>query len=327
MAIDVLSDVLGVFHLSARVYLHASFCGTWAVDIADHKKAPFHVIAAGSCWLHFPDARAPIALGAGDLVVFPHDTPHALSPGAEPSGPEVPRNRPATGAIEGPYTTLVCGDFDIERQSWNPLLESLPEVIVARRDDPANALHLDAMLTLIAAEAGADEPGGKAVVDRLSEALFVHVVRTHLRRQQAEASGYLAALVDTHIGQALQAIHEHPERKWTVEELAHVAGQSRSTFADRFQRLAGIAPLQYLTRWRMRRAHEWLAAGTESVARIAERCGYDSEAAFAKVFKRYAGIGPGALRRQGRFVPAGEQDPVAQLARDGSGTRTIDSSS
>jgi AraC-like DNA-binding protein len=300
MEFDVLSDVLRVFRLSARVYLHASFCGAWAVDIANHKKAPFHVIAAGSCWLHFPDGRTPVALGAGDLVVFPHDTPHALSPSPEPPGPEVPRNRPASGALEEPFTTLVCGDFDIERQAWNPLLESLPEVIVARRDDPANARRLDAMLTLIAAEAGADEPGGKAVVDKLSEALFVHVVRTHLRRQQAEASGYLAALVDTHIGKALQAIHERPERKWTVEELAHVAGQSRSTFADRFLRLAGIAPLQYLTRWRMRRAHEWLTAGTDSVARIAERCGYESEAAFAKVFKRHVGVGPGAARRAAR---------------------------
>lgn len=299
MAIDVLSDVLRVFRLSARVYLHASFCGAWAVDVANHKKAPFHVIAEGSCWLHFPGGRAPIALGAGDLAVFPHDTPHTLSPTAEPPGPQVPRNRPASGAIEGPFTTLICGDFDIERQAWNPLLESLPEVIIARRDDPANARRLDAMLNLIVSEAGSDEPGGKAVVDKLAETLFVHVVRTYLRQQQAQA-GYLAALVDNHIGKALQAMHEHPQRKWTVEDLARIAGQSRSAFADRFRRLAGIAPLQYLTRWRMQRAHEWLGTGTDSVARIAERCGYASEAAFAKVFKREIGIGPGAARRRSR---------------------------
>jgi transcriptional regulator GlxA family with amidase domain len=212
----------------------------------------------------------------------------------------VPRNRPATGAIEGAFTTLVCGDFDIERHAWNPLLESLPDVIVARHDDPANAQHLDAMLSLIVAEAGSDEPGGKAVVDKLAETLFVHVIRTHLRHQQAEAAGYLAALVDHHVGKALQAIHEEPGRKWTVEDLAHTAGQSRSAFAERFQRLAGITPLQYLTRWRMRRAHEWLTTGSDSVARIAERCGYDSEAAFAKVFKREIGVGPGAARRQAR---------------------------
>jgi AraC-like DNA-binding protein len=304
MAIDVLSEVLRVFRLSARVYLHASFCGAWAVDIADHKKAPFHVIAAGSCWLHLPGGRPPIALGAGDLVVFPHDTPHVLCPSPETPGPEVPRNRPANGVIEGPFTTLVCGDFDIERQAWNPLLESLPEVIVARREDPANARHLDAMLTLIAAEAATEEPGGKAVVDKLAETLFVHVVRTHLRRQQAEAAGYFSALVDSHIGRALKAIHEEPGRKWTVQDLARVAGQSRSAFAERFQRLVGIAPLQYLTRWRMRRAHEWLTISSESVARIAERCGYESEAAFAKVFKREVGVGPGAARRQRRAAGA-----------------------
>jgi AraC-like DNA-binding protein len=296
MAIDVLSDVLRVFRLSARVYLHASFCGAWAVDVADHKKAPFHVIAQGSCWLHFPDRRAPVALGAGDLVVFPHDTPHVLADSPQPPGPQVPRNQPASGIVEGPFTTLVCGDFGIERRSWNPLLEALPEVIVARHDDTANARHLDALLRLIVAEAGSDEPGGKAVVDKLAETLFVLVVRTHLRQQRAE-TGYLAALVDPRVGKTLQALHEHPERKWIVEDLARVAGQSRSAFADRFQRLVGIAPLQYLTHWRMRRAHEWLATGTDSVARIAERCGYGSEAAFAKVFKRHIGIGPGAARR------------------------------
>lgn len=301
MVVDVLSDVLRVFRLSARVYLHASFCGAWAVDVAGHKKAPFHVIAAGSCWLHFPDRQEPVSLGAGDLVVFPHDTPHALSDSIEPPGPQVPRNRPTNGAVEGPFTTLVCGDFEIERQTWNPLLDALPEAIVARHNDPANAKRLDALLGLIVAEAATDEPGGKAVIDKLAETLFVLVVRTHLRQRQAE-TGYLAALVDPYVGKALQAIHELPERKWTVELLAGVAGQSRSTFADRFQRLAGIAPLQYLTLWRMRRAHEWLATGNDSVARIAERCGYVSEAAFAKVFKRYAGIGPGAARRQARIV-------------------------
>ena len=299
MAVDVLSDVLRVFRLSARVYLNASFCGAWAVDVAGHKKASFHVIAAGSCWLHFPDRRTPVSLGAGDLVVFPHDSPHLLGDSAEAPGPQVSRNQPATGAIEGPFTTLVCGDFEIEQQTWNPLLAALPDVIVARHNDPANAQRLDAMLSLIVAEAATEEPGGKAVVDKLAETLFVHIVRTYLRQQQAE-TGYLAALVDAHIGKALQAIHEQPEHRWTVELLAGVAGQSRSTFAERFQNLAGMAPLQYLTRWRMRRAQEWLAAGNESVARIAERCGYGSEAAFAKVFKRHAGVGPGAARRQAR---------------------------
>lgn len=323
MAVDVLSDVLRVFRLSARVYLHASFCGAWAVDIADHKKAPFHVIAAGSCWLHFPGRRMPVSLGAGDLVVFPHDTPHALADSAELPGPEVPRNRPATGVIEGAFTTLICGDFEIEQQAWNPLLEALPDVIIARHNDPANAQRLDAMLSLIVSEAGTDEPGSKAVVDKLAETLFVHVVRTYLRQQQAEA-GYLAALVDSHVGKALQAMHEHPERKWTVEELALVAGQSRSVFADRFQRLAGIAPLQYLTRWRMRRAHEWLTAGGDSVARIAERCGYDSEAAFAKVFKRYIGIGPGAARRSAVAVRPVDELQTDQRTLTAIGTATRD---
>lgn len=294
---DILSDVLRAFRLSARVYLHASFCGAWAVDASGGKRAPFHAIAKGNCWLHLPGEGTSVPLGAGDLVVFPHDHPHLLAGSPEPPGPEVPRNRPAGPDDEGPFTTLICGYFDFERHAWNPLLEALPAAIVVRAGDPAATRRFHhTLLQLMAAEVEAEEPGGKAVVDRLAETLFVHVLRTYLRQQRVP-SGYLAAMVDRNLGRALAAIHERPHERWTVERLARVAGQSRSVFAERFQRLTGMTPLAYLTRWRMQQAYQWLTGTHDSVARIAERCGYESYAAFAKAFKRHTGLGPGAVRR------------------------------
>jgi AraC-like DNA-binding protein len=294
LAVDALSEVLRTLRLRAHVYLHANFCGTWAVDPKPSKKAPFHVIAEGRCWLHMPGESAALALGAGDLVLFPNDAPHLLSGGPDRPGPHVPRNRPAQRGAPGTFTTLMCGRFEFDQFSSNPLLASLPAVLVVRASRDKKA-RLGVLLHLMAAEAESVEPGGSAVLDKLAEALFVHIVREHLRDAGTE-SGYLTALADAHVGKAVQAVHERPEHKWTVADLARLAGQSRSAFAERFRLLAGMTPLRYVAHTRMQRARQLLVTG-QPVARVAERCGYQTEAAFAKVFKRHFGTGPGAVRR------------------------------
>ncbi|KAA3624931.1 MAG: AraC family transcriptional regulator, partial [Proteobacteria bacterium] len=237
MESDALSDLLTLFRVRASVYLHAHFCGDWAVDVADHKKIPFHVVGAGHCWLHLNGSESPIPLAAGDLVVFPHDMPHSLSELPERPGPLVPRNQPAGAKpTSTSFTTLVCGDFELERRFWNPLLDALPEVIVIPHDDTRNTARLRTLLDVIVFEASVEEPGGKAVIDKLAEAIFIHVIRVHLARDDLKTEGYVAALADRHIGRALQAIHRNPEFKWSVDRIAQIAGQSRSAFTERFHR-------------------------------------------------------------------------------------------
>ena len=135
------------------------------------------------------------------------------------------------------------------------------------------------------------------VIDRLSDVLFVHVVRTFMKQSDPE-SGFLAALIDGRIGKALREIHSKPGFRWSVGSLADKSGMSRSSFAKRFQDLMEMTPMYYVTHWRMQRAWDELGAGSRSVATLAEKYGYASEVSFRKAFKKHIGKGPGAVRRE-----------------------------
>src|SRR5207237_7021539 len=127
--------------------------------------------------------------------------------------------------------------------------------------------------------------------------LFVYVLRRLLAELPRDEKSWLAALVDPHVGPALKSIHEKPAEPWTVADLASRAGMSRSSFAAHFAKVVGEAPIEYLIRWRLRKAAGMLRMGTAGIAEIAANVGYDSEAAFSKAFKRCIRVSPGAIRR------------------------------
>jgi AraC-like DNA-binding protein len=144
-----------------------------------------------------------------------------------------------------------------------------------------------------------DRPGSQEILGRLSELLFVEAVRGHIDKLSAEASGWLAALRDPALSRALAALHARPAHAWTAEELAKEACLSRSAFAERFGRVAGLPPMSYLTRWRMLLASQRLRESADTIAQIAAAVGYESESTFSRAFTRQMGIAPGAWRRSG----------------------------
>lgn len=292
MATDPLSDILRHLRLQARVFLHARFSGVWAVDTSGQHTATFHIVSGGQCWLHLPDRQA-LPLADGDVIVFPHDAHHTLANSAETPDRSVLNKIGGVG--EGPPVTLVCGYIEFDSPAANPVLEALPELIHI----PAGTAATRTLTGLLIDELETDRAGSDATVDRLSDALFIQVVRSYAE-EQGDQARFLAALVDPAIRRALGAIHEDPGHPWSVQALAGEAALSRSAFARRFRDLVGMAPGQYVARWRMQRAAERLATGSEAIAAIAEDLGYDSEAAFRKAFRRIMGAGPGTLRRNRR---------------------------
>lgn len=299
---DVLSDVLRLLRLRASVFFHAGFCGNWSVDSSGSGKATFHLIARGACWLHMPERDEPLALRGGDLLVFPRDAVHVISVSAERIS--LPAHSGVnSGDGEGPVTSVICGYFNFDSPQANPILAALPDVLHLRGDDTANAGWLDLLMRLIAAETESGDVGTDVVVDRLSDVLFIQVIRTYVR-ENPDKRGLLAALADRRISRALDALHESPGTAWTVEALADIAGMSRAAFAKRFQELMAMPPMSYVTHWRMQLAYELLHTSELSVAAIAERSGYQSEAAFRKAFSQLMGVGPGAVRRGA--VPAAQ---------------------
>jgi transcriptional regulator GlxA family with amidase domain len=174
---------------------------------------------------------------------------------------------------------------------------ALPPVVHVRGDDGTAIQWLEASLQFVACEMASGQPGAETVVRRLADILFVQAVRAHLAQSGEGAKGWLRALVDPQIGEALGLIHAKPEEPWTVELLASRVAMSRSAFAARFTQLAGEPPLSYLTRWRMDKATRLLRTSNASIGEVAARVGYDAEAAFSKAFKRRIGMAPGAYRR------------------------------
>jgi AraC-like DNA-binding protein len=140
--------------------------------------------------------------------------------------------------------------------------------------------------------------GSESVLAKLSELMFIEVVRRYLEAMPPEQAGWLAGLRDPFVGKTLSLLHAMPAHDWTIEELGRKVGLSRSVLAERFTDLLGMPPMQYLAKWRMQIAARILSDGSASIASIAEEIGYESEAAFSRAFKKLVGVAPSAWRRR-----------------------------
>jgi AraC-like DNA-binding protein len=205
---------------------------------------------------------------------------------------------------------LICGCFRFTDVRGDKLLAALPAVIHVRSEQTTAGPWLAQTIGLLADEASAERPGAATVVNRLCDALFVYVLRSHLACLPADETTWLRALVDPQIGSALRLIHAEPSAPWTVAKLAAGAGMSRSAFAARFTDLVGEAPIAYATRWRLRTAAIALRGTRRDVADVAASAGYESTAAFSKAFRRLMGQPPAAYRRAAVNGDAGEECPA-----------------
>jgi AraC-like DNA-binding protein len=156
----------------------------------------------------------------------------------------------------------------------------------------------------MAAEASELRPGGEAVITRLGDILVIQAIRAWMENDPAARTGWLGALQDPQIGRAISLIHHDPARPWTIASLADELAMSRSAFAARFSELVGEPVMAYVARWRMNVAVDALTEEGATVAELADRLGYRSEAAFSRAFKRVIGTSPGAVRKS-----ADEQSP------------------
>jgi AraC-like DNA-binding protein len=323
MAADALSDLLRTVRLTGAAYFEIVAREPWAVaspprDLilpkilpdADHLIA-YHVVTAGHCFATIGDGE-PIALEAGQVLVVTNSDPHTMSssPGLR-ADPPMPDVLEVAAAADKPFcinlgdepasTNLVCGYLACDARPFNPLLESLPLVI--KVGDPAGnaAGWISQFIRFALAEAAGKHAGSESVLTKLSELLFIDVVRRYLETLPPGHAGWLAGLRDPPIGKVMSMMHARPAHDWTIDELAREAGMSRSVLAERFAKLVGIPPMHYLAKWRMQVASELLASGETNLARISADVGYESEASFSRAFKKLVGVPPSTWRRRERL--------------------------
>jgi AraC-like DNA-binding protein len=317
---DALSDVLRNVRLSGAVFFDVDATAPWvaeappAIELA-HLVMPgaqhvieYHAVVSGSCYGGLVDGEA-VLLRAGDVIVFPHGDRHVLAsaPGMRGSFDPALMERPPNTRLpiayhEGPPgpkdAHVYCGFLGCDVRPFNPLIASLPRVLVASADQGPRGNWLEQFMRCAALEAQDARQGGECVLTRLSELMFIEVVRRHLDALPPEQTGFLSGLRDPQIGCALTRVHAAPAEPWSLESLAQLAGMSRSVFAERFAELLGMPPMQYVTQWRMQLAAGLLSRTGLPLAQIAAQVGYESEAAFSRAFKKAVGEAPGSFRKQ-----------------------------
>ena len=290
---DPLSSLLFSLELTSEVYVSGEFCEPWAVDTSGSKRIPFHLVSGGHAWLHVTH-QPPRRIAQGDLVLFPHDSPHVLSDSEKP--PDKAQINQFNPRQDGAITNLICGFMDFDSPASQVLLDSLPQVIVLDLSDLSGNPSLRMLIDYMVNELKVEKPGYYAAINQLAYLLFIEIIRAQMTQGQL-SHGLLAGLFDPRLCLSLQAMHNHPEISWSLEDLAHTANMSRSAFASHFHGTVGIPPMQYLTSHRMGLARQQLIKTNKSIVEIAESCGYETDAAFRKAFKRVVGQTPGEVRR------------------------------
>lgn len=289
---DPLTDALIHFPLHAHVYASPRVCGAWRINPTGHHQAGFHLVSEGQCWLH-QDGFEPRALHAGDLVFVAHDCWHVLSPDQC-----IKDDRTVlTFEENGEPFEVICGSVEFPGGMGRSLIAGLPAMVVIPGADMVGQDNVRALGRLMANESQGTNRGARIIQDRLADVLLTLALR-HLMNTGAARKGLLAGLADPFLGKALMYIHRDFEEPWNLSSLSAAVGLSRSAFARKFQDLMEETPMNYLTEWRMLHAEKWLREGHHSVAQIAERLGYETDAAFRKTFKRIRGQTPGEVRRQ-----------------------------
>jgi AraC-like DNA-binding protein len=192
--------------------------------------------------------------------------------------------------------TIVCGFLGCDLRPFNPLIDALPRMLHLRANDGEGWIAGFARQAV--AESRAHRPGGEAMLARMSEMMFVNAVRRYASQLSANGDGWLAGLNDRFVGRALALMHQQPACDWTIDEIGREVGLSRSALHERFVQLVGLPPMQYLAQWRMQAAARLLLETRATVASVAVDVGYESEAAFARAFKRAVGKPPAAWRRE-----------------------------
>lgn len=314
---DLLSDALRQLRLSGAALLRGDFTAPWAwsappagaiadlVGAQQRRLMLFHIVAEGECWIELP-GQPRVSLAAGEMVALPHGDAHLMGCGeAEPIHvgslfPQPPwRRLPVLRhGGSGELTRIVCTYLSFDMPLFNPLLAGLPSLLVVRRADGSGRDWIRSSVRYIVDDSLCGQSGSAFLMARLTELLFLEMIRLHLAALPAGGSGWLAALHDRHMARALHLLHTRAAEPWTIDALAQEVGLSRSPLEERFRRLLGLPAMRYLTLWRLQLATGLLADGRRPVGAIATEVGYGSQEAFSRAFRRHTGRSPLEWRRQ-----------------------------
>ena len=314
---DILAQVLDRVRLGGTLLFHFELGHPWNLALPERPYALFHYLSRGSATLALEQGKE-LRMEAGDFVVVTRGERHLIYSDrrTEPLPIlEIDRLPQQLGVVRHggrtkPLSTMICGNFTVSRPLCGSVLQLLPPLLVLK--PTADGGWLEAILRRMVNESALERPGQRVALSRLTEVLFVEVLRSWIASLSPGQGGWLGAISDPHIGPALKLIHENPERPWTLSDLGHRVGLGRSVFSARFTKLVGQSMHRYVIERRMAEAAFLLETSDEAIARIASRVGYETAAAFSKLFHRHHGLSPGRYRAAQRLDGGQGQQAVPE---------------
>lgn len=300
MSSDPFSDILRLTKAEALHTGGFTAGGPWAIRFPAGDKVKFAAVVKGKCWVRLEGEAEPALLEAGDVSLLAEHRSFVLASDLGVAPLEAATLFSGAGQSmamlgDGGEFAYLGGHVAFDPACGRLLMDVLPPWILIKAASPQAKVFRWLMDQLVA-EDGASLPGKQLVSAQLTQMLFVQILREHLRSASGTSAGWLRALGDPRISPALVAMHGDPGRGWGLKELARASAMSRTSFAFHFKAVAGVAPLTYLTQWRMRLAEHALGEENQPVAAIARSLGYSSESAFSSAFKRVTGRSPTAFR-------------------------------
>lgn len=296
---DPLSEVVQFLRPQAVFANIVSGRGNWAVRYSEFGLPSFCIVLEGSSLLAV-DGHEPICISAGDFILLP-TTPGFTISSFKPAPPVYFDPKSVAGRKDelrygkrdgAADMRLLGGSFRFDCVNPRLLVSQLPSLIHVR-----DSARLSQLVRMVGAESAAEQPGSEFMLSRLAEMLLIEAMRSTTREHAPP--GLLKGLGDERLARVLKEIHADVGRSWTVAQLASTAALSRSAFFERFTSIVGMAPMEYLLRWRMEIAKTLLHAGELSVSEVAERVGYGSSSAFSVAFNRHVGLQPRQYARAG----------------------------
>lgn len=300
-----IGKLLDTLRMESAFFTSSTFSSPWAVGMPPMSNCMmFHLVIEGQAVFQLDGVSA--TLTEGDFILFPKGSGHSFSDGTcktvtplsdLPIKAITERYETLDYGGNGAKTKLVCGVLLFQHPLALKLLGVLPQNITINKNDETGASVVKTISDLLRSETQRVSMGAEAVISRLADILVIAAMRQYLTQVNDDSLGWLSALNDDRIGNALKLIHDRPDKHWTLEELAHEVGMSRTNFAQQFKRLIGNTPMDYLTEWRMSLAFSRLQLTKDTVLAIALDIGYQSEASFSRAFKKIIGKSPGETRK------------------------------
>jgi AraC-like DNA-binding protein len=297
---DVLNDVLTTLRFRGSIFFRSQLAAPWGISLHETGFPRFHIALSGTCFVG-SEEHAAVEVMQKDIVMLPTGNAHWI---ADRPGRKLVSENDTGEACQlgnplfqnGEITNqIMCGIVNYDQHGAHPILDALPEVIHFPMLKPDEPIWMT--VALMNAEIERLQRQDDPIIDRLTEVLFLQLLYKFASNNGA-ACGFLAALQDRRLHQALTLIHRSPEFAWSLEELGNRVGMSRATLVRHFESSIGIAPMTYIRNWRLLKAHNQIKTSITPIEQVAHTVGFSSAASLNKAFVRFYHCTPSELRRK-----------------------------